>query len=112
MNKFDDIQYLLNELVTWLILYLTSMAVPNEHLKKKFKSTANRNCLICLPVIPLWRAVDSQRAHAKCKTTQTFTVDIYCRRGETGNKMKEETFKAIRELSDFISDIFKTRFHH
>ena len=113
MNKFDEIfEYLLNELVKWKPKTTTPDINGigfNKHNVKQILGTLPTAIVfdyvyLSPPVMASSGLTTGSRQVQK--TTQTFTVDIYCRRGGTGNKMKEETFKAIRELSDFISDIF------
>lgn len=40
------------------------------------------------------------------RTTETYQIDLYCRRSGLGNAMKRETLKAMGETMDFITNLF------
>lgn len=113
MNKFDDVfEYLLKELVEWKPKTTTpdqNGTGFNEHNVRQILGTLPPAIIfdyvyLSPPVMASSGLTTGSREIQR--TTQTFTIDIYCRRGGTGNKMKEQTFKAIRETSDFIGNLF------
>lgn len=116
MNKFDEIfEYLKKELIEWK---------PKETTPDKsgvgFNEFNIKDILGTLPTVTVFDYVYvsppvlagsglTTGSRNVQRSTQTFTIDIYCRRNGTGNKMKEETFKALRETTDFISDLFASQ---
>lgn len=113
MNKFDDVyEYLKTELIKWKpkdTLPDVNGEGFNEHNVRPILGTLPTTIIfdyvyLSPPVLASSGLTTGSREVQR--STQTYTIDIYCRRGGTGNKMKEDTFRAMRELSSFITDIF------
>ncbi len=116
MNKFEDVfEFLKKELIEWKPKDTTpdksGIGFNDYNVKEILGTLPTTSVFDYVYVSPPVMASSGLTTGSRNvqRSTQTFTIDIYCKRGGTGNKMKEETFKALRENTDFISNLFASQ---
>lgn len=113
MSKFTEIfEYLRDELIAWK----HKDTMPNV----SGEGFNDRNVLDIVGTLPTANVFDfvyirppvmanqklTTGTHNTERSTQTYTIEVFCKRGGTGNSMKRATREALEETTSYIINLF------
>lgn len=113
MNKFEDVfEYLKKELIAWRPrtekMNIDEVGFSEDNVRE-FESSLPPSYVFdfvyIAPPIRNERGVTTGASEVQ-RSTQTYAIEVYTRRGGSGATMKKATLKALNENVDFISNLF------
>ncbi len=113
MNNFEEVfEYLKDNLINWKYKDTTPNVSGegfNDHNVMEIVGTLPAANIFDYVFIqqPLMNNTNMTTGNNHIqKSTQTYTIEVYCKRGGTGNAMKRATQKALLDNVSFITNLF------